>query len=294
MPPNRLLAIFDHFLNPVAPATPMTPGTPNLWYKTNCVGRSLLDALEKHLGYVNSTSPRVMPSRPLRLRNQVPVTGEIARVFVSLGQQAIAAAHWKIPSSISELLRAIGNNLEKMADGNRIVNESLLHTCVFLASFIADKYEPKDDEKDIKKNLEGILKRLLTIPSAQQPIAFAAVPPTPPAVPVRSDLGLLGEQIRDTYWRRSPAMYHPQLPPASPCIQNSTLSPTSTSSDPPSPETQLNEPHMELFQYTIVDPSDDTNNEDGHNILDHPGVTSNTNSLPLLGLFYPHEPIDTI
>jgi hypothetical protein len=244
MPQNRLLAIFDHFLNSVNPASLDDQRI------INPVAKGLLDALENHLGPVNPQSSRIAP---LRLQNQVlsrtmTVSNAIADALVRLGVQASVTADWSLPSSVSTLLHAIGMNMKGIADRNGSVGRSMLHTCVYLACFIAHKGVPKEDEKEITQRLEVVLDELMRIPGAQQPISPTTLSPDS----AKSHLVSLGDQIWDTFSRRSPSMYHSQLPP-SPYIQDSALSPASASSNPL--ESQLNEPHQPIAMTADMNPS---------------------------------------
>jgi hypothetical protein len=288
MPQNRLLAIFDHFLNSVTLASPDDQST------INPVAKSLLDALEKHLGSTNPSSSR---KAPLMLQNQVlsqtvTVSNAVADVLARLGAQASVTADWILPSSISTLLQAIGMNMKGIADRNGEVGQSMLHTCVYLACFIAYKGVPKEDEKEITQRLEVVLDELTRIPGAQQPISPTTLSPDS----AKSYLVSLGDKIRDRYSGRSPSMYHPQLPP-SPYIQDSALSPTSTSSNPL--ESQANEsydpisttadinPSSEQSQVATAEPPNTITTENGHDIHQSDPPSSSGASRDL-GIFMNH------
>jgi hypothetical protein len=297
MPQNRLLAIFDHFLHSLTQETLLTPVSPDDEQVMTPVARSLLDALEKHLGPEDTISPRDSTFReaPLRLQNQVlartvTMSGAIANALVRLGVQATTAADWKLPSSISVLLQAIGRNLGVIANSDGIADQSMLRTCVFLSCFIAEKYVPKEDEQDIRQNLRVILEELLRVSSAQQPPNLPTVSPPSPSGAVSGYLG----PIRNAYLNRSrsPSVSHSQLSPNSPHNQNSTLSTSSVSSDPPS-----NEPHSSVVetspstdeppQSAVVDPSNVTRTENGQSNLPFSSTTSDDNSTAGLGIFFP-------
>jgi hypothetical protein len=295
MPQNRLLAIFDHFLNPLTQETPLTPVSLDNEQVITPVARSLLDALEKYLGPVDATSPR---EAPLRLQNQVlartvTVSGEIAiKALVRLGVQAAVPADWKLPSSISVLLQAIGRNLRGIANSDGTGDQSMLRTCIFLSCFIAEKYVPKEDEQDIRQNLGIILEELSKVFGAQQPLTPPTVSPPSPSGPISIYLGPMHNYLNRS---RSPSVSHSQLSPSSPHNQNSMLSPSSVSSDPlPTPS---NEPHDSVIetnpsteeppQSAVVDPSNVTRTENGQNNLSFSPSTSNNSSTTGLGIFFP-------
>ncbi|PVG04774.1 hypothetical protein CPB86DRAFT_16720 [Serendipita vermifera] len=273
MPKNRLLAIFDCFLNPqVVDSHPVT----------NSVAEALLGALKKHLRPVDPHSSGLAPlklQKQVLVRRATSITSAIGECLVRLGIQATAPAYAKLPSSVSALLQSIGRALQGMANTDGLVDQSMLHTCVYLACFIADNYVPKEDEEDVAKRLKNILDELEKMPSSQQPgsptdeeditkrlknilekMPNSQQPGSPttlsPDDSVRGHLNLLGEQIRGTYSSRSPSNYHSQLP-GSTRNQNSTLSPDSTSSGPLPSDTRSNEQHDSIPM--IVDTSHSTN-----------------------------------